>query len=177
MAWRGLRCSTVRHVSGPWVKVNLVPIAILLVYFVLPVDPSRAPIGVLLGLLIGIAALVGVAVVIFSEVRSAKSRLTGRHLVLILEIALIAFSFTYYLIATNSTEQFNGIATRLDALYFATTVVSTVGFGDISATGQLARGVVTVNMIFNLVFLGAVVSLARERISERRHAEQPKHEA
>lgn len=152
------------------------PIGILLVYFVLPVDPDRAPIGVLVGLLVGLAALVGVGAVIISEVRSAESRLSGRHLVLILEIALVAFSFTYYLIATNGVDQFTGLNTRLDALYFATTVVSTVGFGDISATGQLARGVVTVNMIFNLVFLGAVVSLARERMSERRHAEQAKRE-
>jgi hypothetical protein len=44
--------------------------------------------------------------------------------------------------------------TRTDALYFTVTVFTTVGFGDIVATTQVARLVVTVQMILDLVVLG-----------------------
>jgi hypothetical protein len=45
--------------------------------------------------------------------------------------------------------------TRMDTLYFAVTVFSSVGFGDISAASQAARVLVTVQMLLNLIVLGA----------------------
>lgn len=47
--------------------------------------------------------------------------------------------------------------TRTDALYFAITVFATVGFGDIAATSQTARIIVTVQMILDLIVIGLVV--------------------
>ena len=44
--------------------------------------------------------------------------------------------------------------TRTDSLYFTVTVFATVGFGDIIATSQTARLLVTVQMILDLVVLG-----------------------
>lgn len=152
-------------------KVVTVPIAVLALYFVVPVDAQRAPLGVLAGVVVSAVALAGVAYVVFTEARSARRRLTGWHLVLALEIALVVFSFTYYLIAIDDPHQFAGLDTRLDAMYFATTTVATVGYGDVHATGQLARAVVTLHMVFNLVFIAAVVNLARDRMSERRSAQ------
>jgi voltage-gated potassium channel len=98
------------------------------------------------------------------------SRMSGWHLVLVLEVVLVVFSFVYYLLADKDPAQFVGLATRLDALYFATTTTATVGFGDVHADGQLARGVVTAHMIFNIIFIAAVVNLAKERMTERRAA-------
>jgi voltage-gated potassium channel len=166
----------VRH---PWLKVVLLPLAVLLVYFVVPVDSERAPVGVLLGVVLSIAALAGVVVVVATEARGAQRRLSGWHLVLVLEIVLVVFSFVYYLVADQDPQQFTGLVTRLDALYFSTTTTATVGFGDVHATGQLGRGVVTLHMVFNIVFIAAVVNLAKERMSERRaalHQDRPPHE-
>ena len=42
----------------------------------------------------------------------------------------------------------------MDALYFTTVTFATVGFGDITPVSQLARGVVTVQMIAGM---GALV--------------------
>jgi hypothetical protein len=153
-------------------RLLAIPLAVLVIYFVLPVDPGEAPLGVLTGLLVSFGALAAVVRVIALETRGSQRRLTGWHLVVVLEIALVAFSFTYFLIETRDPDQFTGIATRLDALYFATATVATVGYGDAHATGQLARGVVTANMVFNLVFIAAVVNLGKERFSERRHHHQ-----
>lgn len=160
---------TVRFVSRPpWVKVVTVPIAVLAVYFVVPVDAERAPVGVVAGVLLSLAALAGVVIVVFTEIHGAQRRLTGWHLVLALEIALVVFAFTYYMVASNNPEQFVGIRTRLDAMYFSTATAATVGYGDVHPTGQLARGVVTLHMVFNIVFIAAVVNLAKERMNERR---------
>ena len=164
------RWPTVRLVSRPWVKVVTLPIAVLAVYFVVPVDTERAPVGVVLGFLISVMALAGVVVVVFTEVRGAQRRLTGWHLVLALEIALVVFAFTYYLVSSNNPEQFAGLSTRLDAMYFSTATAATVGYGDVHPTGQLARALVTLHMIFNIVFIAAVVNLAKERMTERRAA-------
>jgi voltage-gated potassium channel len=157
-------------VNHPWLKVVLMPISVLVLYFVFPVDADRAPVGVLAGILLSVAALVTVVVIVASEARGAVSRMSGWHLVLVLEVVLVVFSFVYYLLADKDPAQFVGLATRLDALYFATTTTATVGFGDVHADGQLARGVVTAHMIFNIIFIAAVVNLAKERMTERRAA-------
>jgi hypothetical protein len=157
-------------VQRPWVKLVTLPIAVLAVYFMVPVDAERAPVGVLAGILVSAAALSVVVVVVFTEARSARRRLTGWHLVLALEIALVVFSFSYYLIDINDPNEFAGLATRLDAIYFSTATAATVGYGDVHATGQLARTIVTLHMVFNLVFIAAVVNLARDWMSARRSA-------
>jgi len=60
--------------------------------------------------------------------------------------------------ANNNPANFNTHPlTRTDALYFAVTVVSTVGFGDIVPVSQSARLVVTVQMLLDLLALGLVV--------------------
>jgi voltage-gated potassium channel len=55
--------------------------------------------------------------------------------------------------------------------------LGTVGFGDIHATGQLARGLVTPQIVFNLVFVGTLASLVttqvRRRASELRDNQPP----
>jgi voltage-gated potassium channel len=163
--------------NRPTVRAVLMPLAILVLYFVVPVDAERAPVGVLLGVLLGAAALVGVVAVVVAEARGAR-RLVGRHFVIALEVALVVFAFAYYVIATNDTGQFGGLSTRVDALYFSTATAATVGYGDVHPTGQPARALVTLHMVFNLVFIAGVVNLVRDRMSERRaalHRTAPPH--
>ena len=47
--------------------------------------------------------------------------------------------------------------TRLDSLYFTVTVLTTVGFGDISARSELARAIVMMQMVADLALIGLVV--------------------
>jgi hypothetical protein len=68
---------------------------------------------------------------------------------------LVLFAAIYFLMAQADLNDFNVHSlTRTDALYFTVTVFTTVGFGDIVATTQVARLVVTVQMILDLVVLG-----------------------
>jgi hypothetical protein len=63
---------------------------------------------------------------------------------------------------------------RLDhtrALYFTITVFSTVGFGDITPRADLARIIVSIQMLLDLVILGSVVRApAPQRRPDRPHS-------
>lgn len=93
-------------------------------------------------------------------------------LVLVLVPVLLMFSYLYLSLAARGDRQMEGVETHLDALYFTVTMITTVGFGDITPSGQLARGVATVQMVFNVVVLGflvrTVLQVGRES-SRRRH--------
>ena len=78
-------------------------------------------------------------------------------LVLVLVPVLLVFSYLYLSLAARGDRQMEGVETHLDALYFTVTMITTVGFGDITPSGQLARGVATVQMVFNVVVLGFLV--------------------
>jgi len=77
--------------------------------------------------------------------------------VMVLEV-LGLFSITYLAIASQP-GQMNGLETPLDALYFTMTTLMTIGFGDISAGSQLARGTVLIQMFFSVLVLSASVRL------------------
>ena len=77
--------------------------------------------------------------------------------VMVLEV-LALFSVTYLAIAENPGEIL-GMSTALDSLYFTMTTLMTIGFGDIAAQGQLARGTVLVQMFFSVLVLSASVRL------------------
>lgn len=152
----------------PWLNRLVLPLAILAVFFLVPVDAKDAPIGVLAGALASVLGLGLVAWVTVTEVRRAEQRLQPVHLAIALELALVSFASVYYLLAVSSPAEFTGLSTRVDALYLSMATVSTVGFGDVSATGQLARLLVTGQMAFNLAFVAALVGLLQGRIRERR---------
>ena len=77
--------------------------------------------------------------------------------IMVLEV-LALFSVTYLAIASYP-DQMNGLTTPLDALYFTMTTLMTIGFGDISAESQLARGTVLTQMFFSVIVLTASVRL------------------
>jgi voltage-gated potassium channel Kch len=144
--------------------------AVLVPYFAVPI--RTVPSGRLLwGMLTSAAAVAAVAVVTLREARAqaadASRKFRMVNLVLLLEVVLVAFSLAYYLLAQRS-GQMEGISTRLDALYFAGATMTTVGYGDVHAVGQLSRAVVLVNLLFDVVFLAALAQIAGENFSRRR---------
>lgn len=79
--------------------------------------------------------------------------------VLAIVLWAIAFFALAYLRLAGVPGQFEGIAPRVDAVYFTMTTLTTVGYGDINAIGQTARVVVMLQMVFNVVFIAAGVRL------------------
>jgi voltage-gated potassium channel len=81
-----------------------------------------------------------------------------RGLVLLLTATVLFFSWADESVAALP-NQFAELTNKTDALYFNISTLATVGFGDVHPAGQLARGAVTLQIVFNLVFLGTAVSM------------------
>jgi voltage-gated potassium channel len=82
-------------------------------------------------------------------------------------LLVVSFSSAYYVLGTGYQHQINDLETKLDAVYFTVTIISTVGFGDISASGQTARGIVTLQMIVNFALLGVALRVVSWALKER----------
>lgn len=142
------------------VRTGLTIVLVVAIYFLLPLDHSSS-VGVIAELAIGILVLV---VIIAWQVRSivGSDHPTGRAveaLALSVPLYVLLFATTYFLMARANHATFGGPVSRTDALYFSTTVFTTVGFGDVTAKTEAARLVVTLQMWLDLVFLGLVVRL------------------
>ena len=92
-----------------------------------------------------------------------------RGLVLLLTVTVLFFSWCNASVA-KLPGQFADLHDKTDALYFSVSTLATVGFGDVHPAGQLARGAVTLQIVFNLVFLGAAVSLISGFFRRQAHA-------
>ena len=113
--------------------------------------------------LVGVVLVAGI---IIRQLRgSGRRELTPLQLVVLAEIVACAFSLAYYALAVEG-DHFAGLHTRLDALYFTLATMTTVGYGDVHATSQVARGVVCAQLAFNLVFLGALARLLQRRLGD-----------
>jgi hypothetical protein len=150
----------------------LIAAALVVLYYVLPLDrpwDSDTAIRLLIGLLIFAGVVVwGVRFIVGSRYPGVRAAET---LALILPFFLLLFASTYFVMERDSAASFTQPLTRTDALYFTVTVFSTVGFGDITAKSEAARVVLIVQMLADLVFLGAVLRVfvgAVQRGRERR---------
>ncbi|UZN03674.1 potassium channel family protein [Cellulomonas sp. S1-8] len=106
-------------------------------------------------------ALVGFVLLVRRSLRAAQADRTvaarAEAVLTVLYVLVLLFAVTYNVIALQAPEQFDGIETQTDALYFTVTVIATVGFGDITAVGTFARLVVTAQMLVNLVYVGTAL--------------------
>ncbi len=93
-----------------------------------------------------------------------------------LAIALIltVFAVVYILMSNSNPAAFSEDLTKSSSLYFAVTVLSTVGFGDIVPRTDPARLVVAVQMVIDLVLLGVIArvlfSAAQNAVARQRAA-------
>jgi len=136
-------------------RALLTTTVLVYVYFEAPM--TRAPDATGAGLLLlGLVAFCGVlALQIRSVMKANLPRLRAFEvLVTAIPFLLLLFATSYFLMARHDAHAFSQSLTRMDALYFTVTVFATVGFGDITASSQIARIAVTVQMMGDLVVIG-----------------------
>ena len=162
-------------------RALLTAIVLVALYYLLPVD-EELRLSSVLRMVVGLALFV--AVLIWQIRKVVTSRYPGiraiEALAVTVPLFLLLFAATYYLMSVHGSGTFSqDDLTRTDTLYFAVTIFSTVGFGDISATSQSARLVVTFQMLLDLVILGvginAFVSAARLGRKRQTAAEETGH--
>jgi hypothetical protein len=143
----------------------------LAAFYLLPLNSDRQVTPLALGVIaLALLLLIGglqVAAISRSPLPAVRA---VEALAAFITLLLVVFAATYYMLSSSSTTNFTQAMTRTDALYFTTTVFSTVGFGDIAPVSEPARTVVTIQMLFDLavvvvglrIIVGAV-KLGRER--------------
>ncbi|MGW7447496.1 potassium channel family protein [Kitasatospora sp. NPDC054795] len=148
--------------------------AVLAIYFLIPMDHAMNG-ATATGLTLGI---LGLCVVVAWQLRDiTNSEYPGlravQALAFTLPLFILLFATAYFLMEHAQATSFTQPLSRFDALYFSIITFSTVGFGDITATSQAARLVVTVQMVLDLIVLGLVIRLVANAIQIGLHRRSP----
>jgi len=151
------------------VRLLLGVLGMLIIFYAVPVSTQDSTVRVALSVLL---TLVGVGAVGWAIVEQLRRQLHTRSedihtLLLLLPLAAIVFALGFFVLEEHSPSQLSGLSTRTDALYFTLSTLTTVGYGDITAQGQVARGLVILQLVFNAVFVGAAVSTVVATIRNR----------
>lgn len=131
-------------------------VAVVAAYFLVPLDRLT---GVPIGVPLLVALVVLLAAAAWQVLAITRSRHPGLRAIEALAVTapvfLVLFAASYVLMAQEDPTSFSeGALTRTDALYFTITTFATVGFGDIAPTSQVARRIVTGQMVLDLLILG-----------------------
>jgi hypothetical protein len=133
---------------------------LVVAYYQAPLD---RPLDAATGWLFLSALLLFAAIMAFelrSIARSEQPRLRAiRALSVGLPLLLIVFASAYCVIDGEDAAAFTEPLSRTDGLYFTVTVFSTVGLGDIAPVTELARVLVTIQMLVGLIVVGLITKL------------------
>lgn len=129
-------------------------VGLLVAYYAFPVDWNGSGTATTISLLLTGAGLALLAWMLGLELvhrRAGRAGLTPRVLTMALIMLIMSFSLVFFLVDQLAPNQISGLNTRTDALYFTLSTMTTVGFGDVYAAGQVARILVCGLIVFNIV--------------------------
>jgi uncharacterized membrane protein YeaQ/YmgE (transglycosylase-associated protein family) len=158
-----IRAAGVRGGTRLAALVAVVAVIASTITWVVRGDLPPAPAAIVNGLLVAVAP-VAIARALLRDLR-AQHEVTTATLAGVLAIYLLAgmfFSFLYGVIgAVDSDALFAEIATsnRQDQLYFSFVTLCTVGYGDLTPAGGLARSCSVAEMLAGQIYLVTIVSL------------------
>lgn len=161
---------TARTRRRTWLRHLLSVTGLLVIYYAAPAGAlgltGRTVLSVFLTLL-GVAVL---AIAITGQVRRQLAMdpdADVQSLVMLLELVVVVFALGYYALALSAPGEIAGLRTRTGSLYFTLSTLTTIGFGDVHAVGQVARVLVIIQMVFDVIFVAAVAATLRGRLSSR----------
>jgi voltage-gated potassium channel len=95
----------------------------------------------------------------------------GRTSLAALAVGLVASAVSFALadcvIAVTAPHEFAGLDTKVDAHYFVLSTLTTIGYGDVHAAGQVARVVACLEMVFGIAVIATGASLLLNRVAGR----------
>lgn len=155
-------------------------LGLILIFFFLSLTPQgRDP-----RLLIPILGFVGlIALYSWFFARQLKRIKNARYpgitsaeaLILSAAMFLAIFAAVYVVTSSNNPGAFTEELSHFSAMYFALTVLATVGFGDITPVSDFARLVTMIQMALGLAFVAVLVRMvsgAAQSAMERRRSEK-----
>jgi len=144
-------------------------------YTVAPVQSPTA-VGTFLRLIVVVAIIVGVMLVqVRAIIRADYPTLRAVEGVLLaIPLFIVLFGLVYLGLAHANHRNFSEPFDRVGALYFTVTVLATVGFGDITPKTDIARIVVTLQMLIDITLVAAAIRVfmwaARSGLTRRNDA-------
>jgi voltage-gated potassium channel len=151
-------------------------VLIVVVFYVVPLRMA-VDVGTLVRLVAGLAVLGAlIAWQVRGIARSPYPSLRALEtLAVALPLFLMLFAGTYTVLSQVDPASFSEPMARTDAVYFTVTVFATVGFGDISPVTELARVLVSVQMLVGLVTVGLIAKLVvgAVQVAVKRRAAEP----
>jgi voltage-gated potassium channel Kch len=117
-------------------------------------------------LVIGSAVLVVVVVYqTLAVVRSAHRRARAIDaLASCVIVIVVVFALAYLNMSARDPGAFNETLNRTSALYFTVVTLATIGYGDIVARTDIARTVVMMQVVVNIVILGSAIKVIAELV-------------
>ena len=147
---------------------------VVAIYFLAPMD-RKASVASVTELVIAVLAILALmAWQIRQIIRSGHPGIRAvEGLAFSVPLYILMFATAYFLMNHVQPATFGGHLSRTDAMYFSTTVFTTVGFGDIVAKSEVGRLVVTFQMVLDLVILGVVARVVVNaiKIGQQRYAD------
>lgn len=134
-------------------------LAMLAVYWFAPLDGQVVLVSVVVTASVGLVVFAGVFAYQIRRIRrSSTPTLTAvEALVLVYSTFLIQFAVIYVALSATDPTAFDEPLNRMGGLYLSITILSTVGFGDITANSDAARLIVSVQMLADLVLIATAV--------------------
>jgi F0F1-type ATP synthase assembly protein I len=152
----------VRVLARSIAQIVIVVAVLLTGYLLVPVQADSAAVSAVAWA--ALLAFVSVVVVFLHQARrithAAYPLLAGAEaLIILLAIFLIGFAFIYLVMSTSAPDTFSEPLNRTGALYFAITVLSTVGFGDITPKSDPSRWLVSAQMLIDIGLIAGALRL------------------
>lgn len=133
--------------------------AVLLAIYALVPVPGRSGTSVVIRLVIGLlvfAAVVGWQIWSVSTAEHPQLRAV-EALAVAFVLLVLGFAYAYLSLSHGDPKNFSEHLNHVGAVYFALTIITTVGFGDIAARTNVSRLVVIGQFILDLVFVFGIV--------------------
>ncbi|MFI2711206.1 potassium channel family protein [Micromonospora sp. NPDC018662] len=145
-------------------------------YFLVPVEADPNGLRLALRSVATVLLVAAVAFLVTGQVRRQLTRdqPTGdaedralTRLAIALIAGLLIFALADYVVANTRPGEFVGLRTRIDALYFALATLTTIGYGDVHAQGQIARVAVCAQMVFSIGVIATGASVVVRQMTQR----------
>lgn len=149
---------------------------LVVAYYLLPLDTPFTG-GTVVGLVLGLIALTAlflwqvraIACSSYPQLRAVES------LAALVTLFVLLFATSYFLLERATPGSFTEPLTRTDALYFTLTVISTVGFGDITARTDTARVMTMIQMVGGLLLVGVAARVVVKAVETGQRRQAPKN--